>query len=70
MATRMVFEAFADPARRPTAGVVGRLPQNQRSRLIGQIAELMNRALAPEERSAKADERDAGLDSTTGAPKV
>jgi hypothetical protein len=70
MATQMVFEAFADPARRPTAGVVGRLLPDQRSRLIGQIAELMNRALAPEERSAKADERDTGLDSTTGAPEV
>ena len=70
MATQMVFEAFADPARRPTADVVGRLPQDQRSRLIGQIAELMNRALAPEEHSTKADARDVGLGSTTGAPKV
>lgn len=70
MSTQMVFEAFADPARRPTADVVGRLPPDQRSRLIGQIAELMNRALAPEERSTKPDGRDAGLGSTTGAPKV
>jgi hypothetical protein len=70
MATQMVFEAFADPARRPAAGVVGRLPPDQRSRLIGQIADLMSRALAPEERSTKADGRDAGLGSTTGAPKV
>jgi len=70
MATQMVFEAFADPARRPPAGVVSRLPPDQRSRLTGQIAELMSRALAPEERSAEAEGRDEDSGPTTGAPRV
>ena len=70
MATQMVFEVFAEPVRRPTAGVVSRLPPDQRSRLIGRIAELMNRALVPEPRSAKAEGRDENPGSTEGAPEV
>ena len=54
MPKQMVFEQFMDQTSEATSGTLDRVPPQERNRLVGLLAELMSRSVAPGERKASA----------------
>ncbi len=56
MDRQMVFEQFMDRPSEAGGRTLGQVPREQRDKLVGLLAELMSRALAPDHRKPSIDD--------------